>query len=357
MSIWVAPAYASASVPDPPRNLVMGELPASCNSAVGGTAAACENAVVYYLNQARATLGLSAYRLPADFPQLSPDRQIFILSDLDRAAYSLPPVIGLNTELSADAAKGVAAGDDPSLSAWNYGWNAYYSNWAGAFVNAPQAYYFWVYDDGPGSGNLACNSPSDSGCWGHRHNILFDSLGSGEYEAAMGAAAGERTTGEAGYAQLTVSASPHFSPRPPYYYTWVEAQADGAGTYPYDPGVPDLSRADGNQANLHLTLTFRHKVLRIGGSGVLLGHLVAIAVRRERVPCALKLSATQCAWVKFKPVRRHHLRLSKRTSIRLRPPGRWERVAIHVRTESLKGYGAAVAGLLLRGPKPHHVAR
>jgi len=322
---------------------------------------ACENAVVYYLNQARATLGLSAYRLPADFPQLPSDRQIFILSDLDRAAYSLPSVIGLNTELSADAAKGVAAGDDPSLSGWSYGWNAYYSNWAGAFVNAPQAYYFWMYDDGPGSGNLACNSPSDSGCWGHRHNILFDGPGDGGYEAAMGAAAGERTTGEAGYAQLTVAASREFIPHPPYYYTWAEAQADGAGTYPYDPGVPDLSQADENQVNPHLKLIFRHRVLRIEGSGALLGHRVAVAVRRERVPCALKLSATRCTWVRFKPVRRLHLRLSKGTSIRLRPSGRWERVAIHARTKPFKDgslfYGAAVAGLLLRGPKPHHAAQ
>ena len=53
----------------------------------------------------------------------------------------------------------------------------------------------------------------------------------------MGAATGREKRGEAGYAQLITTST---GPTPDYYYTWAEAQADGAGTYPYDPGVPQL---------------------------------------------------------------------------------------------------------------------
>ncbi len=350
-----------AEAPDPAKNIPLGELPASCSA---HTSVRCENAVVYYLNQARASMGLPTYDLPADFPQLPPDRQIFILSDLDRIAYSLSPVAGLNSELSGDASQGVAFGGDPAPSAWSYDWNAYFSNWAGAFTNAPAAYYFWMYDDGPGSGNLDCNDPSDSGCWGHRHDILFDEESSGEYEAAMGAATGtKRENEEVGYAMLIVAAL-RFSQQPPYYYTWAEAQADGAGTYPYDPGVPDFSHPESNFMHLtspHLRLRLRRATLHIGDDSVLLGRRVEVTVRREVVPCAIKLNASRCTWVLRGPIRRKQLRLSDRVAIPLRPPSAWERVSVHARVPGFESngqrYTASVASLFLRGPKPHHFAR
>ena len=59
------------------------------------------------------------------------------------------------------------------------------SNWAGGLPSVLEADFAWMYDDGPGSGNVDCRSEGSSGCWGHRHDIL------GLYRApvVMGAAA------------------------------------------------------------------------------------------------------------------------------------------------------------------------
>jgi hypothetical protein len=104
---------------------------------------------------------------------------------------------------------------------------AYASNWAGGYVNVVQAYEGWMYDDGPGSGNVDCTSGDPSGCWGHRHDILweFDPTGG---QTAMGAAAGSDSAGTPGYAMLLVQGSDS-SYRPTYTYTWEQAVADGAG--------------------------------------------------------------------------------------------------------------------------------
>jgi hypothetical protein len=46
------------------------------------------------------------------------------------------------------------------------------SNWAGT-SDPLLADFVWMYDDGPGGGNLECRPPTDNGgCWGHRQNIL-----------------------------------------------------------------------------------------------------------------------------------------------------------------------------------------
>jgi hypothetical protein len=359
----IALPAAAAAAPNPPGNITMGPLPESCSNTTA-TSASCENAVVYYLDKARASLGLSPYALPADFVQLPPDRQIFILSNLDRLAYSLPPVSGLNQDLSASAATGVAVGDDPQLGDWSYGWNGYYSNWAGGYVNAPEAYYGWVYDDGYGSGNLACKTPSDWGCWGHRQNVLFEPGGGGGYESAMGASAGtEPASGRPGYAMLIVTAASHFTPQPPYYYSWAEAVADGAGTNPYDPGAPDLTEAGGESEpgpSAVLRILGHGPRLRIRGGGFVLGRKVKIRVRREIVPCAIRRRARRCGWVRRGRVRRLSRTLTAHTVVRVRPPGPWERVVVRAVVRSFERagqrYPTTSASRLLRGRKPRRIA-
>src|SRR4051812_13974460 len=86
-------AAASWGGKDPPKNVRLGKLPSSCKSSPTGKA--CINAGVYYLNLAHKKVGLPPYALPADFPSLSPPRQIFILVNLDRIAYKLLPFPGL----------------------------------------------------------------------------------------------------------------------------------------------------------------------------------------------------------------------------------------------------------------------
>jgi hypothetical protein len=115
----------------------------------------------------------------------------------------------------------------PSTSDW-YG---YTSNAAWGDENVVLAYEGWMYDDGPGSGNVDCTSSDPSGCWGHRHDILWE-FGPGAL--AMGAAAGTDSNGDPSYTMLLLQGSPSYSPV--YNYTWSQALANGAGGGPVSTG-------------------------------------------------------------------------------------------------------------------------
>jgi hypothetical protein len=218
-----APALADSAGTDPSSNHPAPRMPNSCASAPTG--ADCINASVAVLNQARADLGQPAYAIPSNFVSLTPAEQGFVLANLDRILYGLAPVTGLTAALDNDAAGGVHGDADPQPTASNYlAWTA---NWAGGFSNMPLAYEAWMYDDGPGSGNLDCSSSNTAGCWGHRHDVLykFDSAGGA---LAMGVAQGTDPSGEAGYAMLLFGGDDSY--RPVYVYTWAQAVAAGAGT-------------------------------------------------------------------------------------------------------------------------------
>jgi len=219
-------ASASAAAPNPASNLPL-VTPPACSAPVS---TACENAAVSELDSAHATLGLAAYTLPADFDSLAAADQLLILSNLDRIAYRLPPISGLSPALDNAAQVAVAKDTDPDPGADlpaglnSVGW---WSNWAGGYANALLAYYGWMYDDGPGSPNLDCASAGDSGCWGHRQDIL---AGSAADAMVMGAAAGADPYGEPGYALTivgTAAASPSWTT---LNYTWAQALADIGGS-------------------------------------------------------------------------------------------------------------------------------
>ena len=159
-------------------------MPSSCRGAPTGKE--CIDAVVYYLDKARSRVHLPPYALPANFPSLSPPRQLFILVNLDRVQYGLRPIPGMTAALDHDAlVSGVWRADDPHPSNTT-GLNTWWPGWAGAFYNAPMAYEAWVWDDGLGSKNPRCTPTDHSRCWGHRHSVLW------KYGPvlAMGAAAG-----------------------------------------------------------------------------------------------------------------------------------------------------------------------
>jgi hypothetical protein len=241
--VAVPSASAGWAGGDPAANYAAGALPSSCKSAPLGKE--CVDAGIYYLDRARAALGQPSYELPADFPSLTPAEQTFILTNLDRVLYGLPPITGLTDALNHDAQiSGVASGEDPvptdpSEEDW------YTSNWAGGFANVPLVYEAWMYDDGLGSSNVTCTAGDPSGCWGHRHDILW------EFDPtdvlAMGAAAGKDTSGSPGYALILFGGNPPNPDvddpgyQPVYSYTWEQAVADGAGTNAYNPGVPKLA--------------------------------------------------------------------------------------------------------------------
>jgi hypothetical protein len=221
--IAVAAGAARADGPvgaDPSQNFLPGPLPPTCD--LNPTTPPCVDAAVGELNQARASLGQGPYGLPSNFDTLAPEQQMFVLTNLDRVLYGLTPIPGLTAALGQDAAQGVQADTDPAPSDPDV--ISYTSNWAGGFQSAPLAYEAWMYDDGPGSGNLDCTTADASGCWGHRHDILwrFDSPG----PLAMGAAVGQGQLGRPGYAMLLVQGDDQY--KPAFTYTWQDAVANGA---------------------------------------------------------------------------------------------------------------------------------
>ena len=222
--------------PDPSSNYAAAPLPLACSSSPAG--ATCINAGVYYLDRARARLHQGPYKLPADFAHLSPDRQAFILTNLDRVLYQLAPVTGLTAALDRVALggkpgdPGVIGDGDPLLSGPRLETT---SNWAGGFPNIVLAYEAWMYNDGPGSGNLDCTAANHAGCWGHRHDILSRLTYPGP--SAMGAAAGHDTRGIRGYAMMLAKGTSSYTSG--YSYRWSQAVADGAGTHSYNVSRPD----------------------------------------------------------------------------------------------------------------------
>jgi hypothetical protein len=224
---WIAPD-ALAAPANPAANMPI-RTPASCSAPTSPT---CENAVVAALDAARTTLGLGPYTLPADFDSLPAANQLFVLSNLDRVAYGLPVISGLSPALSNAAAAGVSSDADPNPSAIvppDAGWS---SNWAGGFANAPLAYYEWMYDDGLGSPNLDCRSATDSGCWGHRQDVLAFAAAAA---LVMGAAAGVDTHGQPGYALTIVATWQASTSWTTLNYTWSQALADIGGAF--SPGA------------------------------------------------------------------------------------------------------------------------
>lgn len=218
---------ALAASGEPAANIPIGVLPSACERAPKG--AACTGAVVAALDSARGDLGLGPYVLPANFATLSGAQQILVLSNLDRIAYGLPPIVGISPTLSSADQSAMLSGVDPNPTRAlgelaTYAWT---SNWAGGWANAAYAYYEWMYDDGFGgaeTSNVDCASAAASGCWVHRRNVLaFADSGT----LALGVAVGTDSHGATSYATTLV-----WTPGPtwtPYSYTWAQAQTDGAG--------------------------------------------------------------------------------------------------------------------------------
>jgi hypothetical protein len=272
-----AGAYGPAGT-NPVQSLPIGPLPAACTGAPDG--AVCVNAVVAYLDRARADLGQPAYALPADFTSLAADQQALILTDLDRAQYGLAPITGLTSDLDQAAAAGAAAGSDPQPDP-AFG-EQFTANEAVGQTNIVEAYYEWMYDDGSGSPNTDCGAPGHTGCWGHREDVLWSFAGvSGP--AAMGAAAGVEAGGARSFALLLGVGTDGYPAA--YTYTWAQAVADGATTNVYDPGPDGGSRGPPNPAGS----AYRLRIISIRVSGHTV-HIVIAAPPAPALRCSLASS-------------------------------------------------------------------
>jgi hypothetical protein len=188
--------------------------------------AQCVAAEVAATDHARAEEGLPGIRLPSDYGSLTPEEQLFVLTDIERVSRGEQPVAGLSSLLNGYAQSGAASGTDPrfdfSALASSDWWG---SNVVSGAVNALDANYTWMYDDGYGGYNVDCTSPSAKGCWGHRDNELTSNYGG---TLVMGAGEVAQSTGLESLSELLVVVTNH-SDVPPLYYTWAEAVAAGAG--------------------------------------------------------------------------------------------------------------------------------
>ena len=167
--------------------------------------------------------------LPSNFTSLSVGEQLFVLTDIERVDRGLPPVVGMVQELNQDAQAAAAGNADPTPSSVPPGSTAFGLGLQfGPRARAPGSNYNWMYDDGPGSGDLGCTSSNSGSCWGHRDNELgFDSSQVAASHGVLVMGAAEATVpGDAPWSSdaeliALVSGSPAFT------YTWAQAQAAG----------------------------------------------------------------------------------------------------------------------------------
>ena len=222
------PADESATgVPDPAANVdPVPDYLATCAPTGLDRSPACLAATVAAFDRARALEGLGPLVLPGNFASLSVPEQVFVVIDAERVVRGLPPFVGMTAALDADAARGAQRADDPPDPGSSY--LLYDGEWAGGAVNAVDAVYGWMYDDGFDSGNLDCLTRGAPGCWGHRKGIL-DNFGAGG-DLVMGAAVTLTHVKDAPSIAATLTTAGSRPGR--LLYTWSQALAQmptGAG--------------------------------------------------------------------------------------------------------------------------------
>ncbi len=128
----------------------------------------------------RAEEGLGALKFNvARFERLSVPEQVFVITNLERVTRGLYPSAALTTRLDTIANAAARRDQDPTDATQSYS-----SIWSSAPASLGQYAFFadfgWMYDDGPPPQyifrNVDCARRGQSGCWGHRDNILSNPL-------------------------------------------------------------------------------------------------------------------------------------------------------------------------------------
>jgi hypothetical protein len=171
MPAWESGAGALAKVHPilPPHNPTKNFRLASANKVLASIDAARSS------QEGLAPLSFDAAR----FARLSVAEQVFVVSNLERTTRGLYPAMAMVQRLDTIAAAAARHDEDPV----DYG-KGFSSIWSSAPASLGQAALFadfgWMYDDGPPPQyifrNVDCVRAGDSGCWGHRDNILSDPL-------------------------------------------------------------------------------------------------------------------------------------------------------------------------------------
>lgn len=167
LALWIGLAMSSADAWTLTNTAPSGLN--KCNPQSIRITTACRSGAIADYNRARAKEGLHPLVLPSNFVSLKPIEQLLVLTNLDRRARGRLAFPGLNATLDSYAQGGANHARDPYFPSWTRQGGA---NWASA-VNPLWTEYVWMYDDGPGSGNMSCTRTHTAGCWQHRRNILL----------------------------------------------------------------------------------------------------------------------------------------------------------------------------------------
>ena len=178
----VPPAPPTSIAPPVTPVTAAGALPAniapqpdflqSCSGSKYDDSLSCVAATLQAIANGRSHEGLPPMVLPRNWSQLTPGQQIFVTTNLERTARGMAPLTAMATSLDQAALQGAAKNIDPGPPG-GFPYSQWGSNWAGAVGNPLEAMYFWMYDDGPSSANIDCTATNQTGCWGHRENILL----------------------------------------------------------------------------------------------------------------------------------------------------------------------------------------
>ena len=177
-----AVATASAATAQTVGTLPPQGLAANCTPGGGNPFGAGDMEANFFVDYCRAHEGVGPIVLPSNYESLTVPEQLLVAIDLERVNRGEDPVIGLSAALDTNAQQGADADTDPTGGA---------SIWAAGDSSALGADYWWMYDDGYGSGNESCTTPGEWGCWGHRNNILESDaagplVGGGGYQTGVG---------------------------------------------------------------------------------------------------------------------------------------------------------------------------
>lgn len=193
----------------------------------------CAKYILVAIDAARRDERAGPMVLPSNWYSLTPQEQLFVVADLERTARGLPPYLGLNAALSADAQRAANGDTDPGVAAGfaiatdPEGDEAMGGAWAFGF-SVLGADYEWMYDDGWGgsvgaTSNSLCTSPTAPACWAHRDELLGYDPG---FNPGVGLRCGdcEMGTGYAstdGYGSFTDVVEKPLGKAPAMTFTWA----------------------------------------------------------------------------------------------------------------------------------------
>lgn len=188
--------------------------------------ATCLSAVLAAINHARAAEGVRPMVLPHAFIRMNTAEQLFVVINLERVDRNLPPFAGMTRAMDSNATKGAEHAMDPPDPRNVLGDD---EEWSGGAVNALDADYGWMYNDGRGSGNVDCPRTGGAGCWDHRHGILdaFGTVGTMVLGAAYDPKGDTASGGWAGGTSMAVTMAVQLALPRSWVVTWAQILAGG----------------------------------------------------------------------------------------------------------------------------------